>query len=328
MNLPRLTPVTDLTGQRGVLDHLARLEDRFDRAVDGLVRPRGTSRVVRLTEWALPSVPVDLELLSVLPRQPTARPPLLFVHGLFTGAWAWQDWMREAAEAGWPCYAVSLRGHGRSPDAGPATWARDYVSDVLQAITQLPQPPVVIGHSFGAVVVQYVLERYPARAGVLVAPTAADSGLRTVAQVLARHPVDATRFALGLGGRAPLDMMLSPDADDAAVRRFQERSVPARSPVVLEVALHARPRLQRCPLLVLGSTDDPMVPPGDLRRTARQYRARLITYPGMSHGLMMDTGWQAPLQAMLGWLGEVAPEGQDRPDRPDRPDRTTVQDGR
>lgn len=318
MNLPRLTPMTDLTGLRGVLDRMIGLEDRVDRWADGLLRPAATSRVVRLDEWALPPVPLDLELVSVLPTHPTTRPPLLFVHGLFTGAWAWRDWMREAADAGWPCYAVSLRGHGDSPGGGPVTLARDYVQDVLQAITQLPRPPVLIGHSFGALVVQYVLERYPAPAAVLVCPTGADTGLRTVLRVLARHPVDAARFALGVGGRAPLDMMLSPAADDAAVRRFQERSVPARSPVVLQVAVHARPRLQRCPLLVLGSTADPMVPESDVRRTARQYGATLVTHPGMSHGLMMDDGWQAPLATMLDWLGEAVP------DRTDPPNRTAV----
>jgi pimeloyl-ACP methyl ester carboxylesterase len=43
------------------------------------------------------------------------RPPLVFIHGGFAGAWCWDvhflDWF---ATRGWECHAPSLRGHGES----------------------------------------------------------------------------------------------------------------------------------------------------------------------------------------------------------------------
>ena len=54
-----------------------------------------------------------LEVLTA--GKPSDRPPLLFVHGSFCGAWIWAEhFLPFFAEAGWECCAVSLRGHGGS----------------------------------------------------------------------------------------------------------------------------------------------------------------------------------------------------------------------
>ena len=50
---------------------------------------------------------------------PTPRPPLLFVHGSYHGAWCWRErFLPYFAAAGWDCYAVSLRGQGGSDREG------------------------------------------------------------------------------------------------------------------------------------------------------------------------------------------------------------------
>ena len=59
---------------------------------------------------------MDLELIS---RTPTGRPtqatPLLFVHGVYTGAWVWDEYfLPYFAAQGYESHAVSLRGHGGS----------------------------------------------------------------------------------------------------------------------------------------------------------------------------------------------------------------------
>ncbi|MDU0347363.1 alpha/beta hydrolase [Actinomyces sp. MRS3W] len=85
--------------------------------------------------------------------EPTA-PPLLLVHGLTESATAWPD-----AVAHWsPRYhvlAVDQRGHGISPrwdDAALARAPQTMQEDLEQVLSLMPQPPVVIAHSLGALI--------------------------------------------------------------------------------------------------------------------------------------------------------------------------------
>ncbi|MBK7417265.1 MAG: alpha/beta fold hydrolase [Dechloromonas sp.] len=67
-----------------------------------------------------------LEVFSCKPARKTGQPTLLFVHGAFAGAWMWTEtFMPVLAEAGYPCYAVSLRGHGGSDGRGSYRLAFD-----------------------------------------------------------------------------------------------------------------------------------------------------------------------------------------------------------
>src|SRR5205085_6494592 len=105
----------------------------------------------------------DRPTLEVLERQraeDTGRPPLLFVHGLGHGAWCWEHWLDAAADAGYPAYAVSLRGHGGSSGGLRTARLSGYVDDVVATAESLPRPPVLVGHSMGGLVVMQALARY------------------------------------------------------------------------------------------------------------------------------------------------------------------------
>ena len=273
--------------------------------------PRGPGEpVLRRADWTFPAPPVDREVRRALPDDPDpARPPLLFVHGAAMGAWAFEFWLEAAAEAGWRAYAVSLRGHGgsqRPPGFRRAT-LRHYQHDVLQAISGLPAPPVLVGHSMGALVVQGVLERYrSAPAGVLVCPAPARHGLRAVGALL-RH--DPGAMARALAGRRPTPARAAlfgeqVDADVAAsvVARMGEESLLA----ALQVALPRRDFDVGRPVKVIGGELDRLIPPATVARTARHLGTRAHLYVGMGHLLMLERGWRAPLGLLLDWLEDVA----------------------
>jgi pimeloyl-ACP methyl ester carboxylesterase len=113
----------------------------------------------------------DLEVLHYPAAHPRAAPPLVFVHGAFSGAWCWRPMMALCAEAGYDCRAVSLRGHGLSPDGAHLNryCIDDYVDDLAQVVASLPAPPVLIGHSMGGLVAQRYLSRGPVAALALLA---------------------------------------------------------------------------------------------------------------------------------------------------------------
>ena len=270
---------------------------------------RGT-RAVRPLDWALPPQPVHREVLSALPEQDSGRPPLLFVHGMSHGAWCFAEfWLPAAAAAGYPAYALSLRGHGGSGGTRRLrrTLLRDYVHDVLQVASSLPSPPVLIGHSMGGAIVQLVLEQYPAPAGVLLAPAPLHSGARAMVAIGKDRPTHVLRALAG--GSLPMTAdALFCGLDPVTAERYADRCG-RESPLAQYDIAFGRRTLGpvRAPVLVIGTPDDKMVPVADVRRTAREHGAVPVWFPGIGHDLMLDRGQERVLETVLEWVGRAVP---------------------
>ncbi|MFC4853056.1 alpha/beta fold hydrolase [Actinophytocola glycyrrhizae] len=110
-------------------------------------------------------------------------PPIVFVHGWAASGAAWSGQLSDPALAGHRLVAVDLRGHGASdvPADGydrPEVWAGDLaaVLDHCRAATGLP--PVLVGWSYGGLVVtDYLRERGTAGiAGVVYAGALTEVG--------------------------------------------------------------------------------------------------------------------------------------------------------
>lgn len=268
-------------------------------------RVRG-EKVQRRLDWTFPPPPIRRELRTARPEEPvTGRPPLLCVHGAGMGAWAFERWLPAAAADGWHIAAVSLRGHGDSetPERWSATTLRHYEHDVLQAITELPAPPVLVGHSLGAVVVARVLERTrSAPAGVLLSPPPPDHGL-AVLGALARHdPAILLRGLVGRAARPRPDTLVGPatPAQDAAA--LARRIGPEPTLAALQVMLPRRTPLVRAPVLVISGDRDRIVPPATAARTARLLGTRAHLYRGLGHNLLLEPGWEDVLGHVLSWI--------------------------
>jgi pimeloyl-ACP methyl ester carboxylesterase len=250
-----------------------------------------------------------LEVLEGPPGDP-ARPPLLFVHGLGHGAWCWEHWMPAAAAAGYPVYAVSLRGHAGSPGRLRTAQLAHYVDDVVRTAAALPRPAVLVGHSMGGLVVQQALARYAAVAGVLVAPVPAHPALASLRTIARQHPLDALGIVVGRSlPMRPEYLFEELPADDGL--RHADRCGPESAVVQYQLLLHrpAGPPLGGAPVLVLATPDDRLVPIRGVRATARRYDAELVEFPGMGHDLMLDARWREPLDALLRWLDTAVPAG-------------------
>jgi len=279
------------------------------------VRGRRGTRVMRVWDWAVPSPALPhRELLSALPASDTGRPPLLFVHGVAHGAWCFQEnWLGAAAERGFPSYAVSLRGHGGSGGTKRLgrTLMRDYVHDILQAITELPSPPVLVGHSMGGLLAQLVAERYPLRGLVLLAPAPVGGAAGTVAATALTRPLDVLR--LTLGGTIPMTpQVLFEGLDPVTAAGYADRT--GRESPLAQYELLRRRRIGpvRCPVLVVGTPDDKLVREVDVRRAAALYGTEPVWFPGIGHDLMLDAGWDRVLTTVLDWVDDQVPPGTPR----------------
>jgi len=259
-------------------------------------------------------------MLEVLVRQPeaaTRMTPLLFVHGVWHGAWGWDEFfMPYFAGRGYACHALSLRGHGGSDGRPRLRWTRlhDYVDDVAATVAQLPAAPVLVGHSMGGFVVQKYLERHSAAGAILLASIPPTGAILTTLRVLRRHPVAFVK-ANATMSLAPIvatpqmarEFLFSASTPAERViayhRRLQDESYLAYLDLIA-FGLVRTTRVTRVPMLVLGAGDDTLISHAEVRRTAETYGTRAEFFPGMGHDLMLDVGWQRVAARMAAWLEE------------------------
>jgi pimeloyl-ACP methyl ester carboxylesterase len=269
-------------------------------------------RIMRWREWAFPVQAVPREVLASQPAPADGfselngvRPPLLFVPGYGHGAWAFaENWLEHSAERGYPAYSMSLRGHGDSGSA-PGTTLRAYAHDVAQVAARLPRRAVLIGHGVGALAVAAALARYPARAGVLVAPVF--GGIGTVAAALWRNPAGSLPAIFGGQLKIGRRQLFGRELGVAQARNYGGRIDGGRAPrVQWQLLVHHTPEdpVGNPPVLVLGSPDDRIVPRRSLERVARRYGGAPLLFPGMGHDLMLDARWREPIDAILDWLAK------------------------
>ncbi|RZU52891.1 serine aminopeptidase S33 family [Krasilnikovia cinnamomea] len=257
------------------------------------------SDLLRFADWSSPVRPVARELSSALPDGDEGRPPLLFVPGLGHGPWAFTEhWLGHAARRGFPAHAVGLRERGD---------LRAYAHDVVQTAASLPRQAVLIGHGAGALVVSRALARYPARAGVLVAPVL--DGWAGLGAALRANPLGTLPAIVGGALRLSRRQLFSPELPVEQADAYRGRLVPAGARAQWQLLAHrAAPRpVGSPPVLVVGSPDDRVVPRAALDRTAARFGAAPLLFPGMGHDLMLDAGWAEPIDAILDWLGKELP---------------------
>lgn len=79
--------------------------------------------------------------------------PMVLLHGLTGMRQTWQSTFIPKYGDSWHQYAIDLRGHGKSGHASDDTRYRivDYVEDIIDFIhNKVDAPPVIVGHSLGA----------------------------------------------------------------------------------------------------------------------------------------------------------------------------------
>lgn len=257
-----------------------------------------------------------LEIISKPPVSGDRPTPLLFVHGAWHGAWCWDEYfLSYFAEQGYTVHALSLRGHGGSAGQQRLRWTRlsHYVADVARVAAALPTPPVVIGHSMGAMVVQKYLEQHVAPSGVVLAPPPPRGVLAPTLRLARRHPWALARVILTL---SLFPLVATPELTrehffsasmpetrvNAYARRMQDESFLGFMDM-LGLSLPCPARV-RSPLLVLGAARDRIFAPHEVVATAQRYHTQAEIFPDMAHDMMLEAAWQDVADRILAWLDE------------------------
>ncbi len=256
-----------------------------------------------------------LEILRRQPRRLRFRTPLVFVHGAFVGAWCWDEhFLPYVAERGFAASALSLRGHGGSSGRLESAGIGDYVADLARVVDGLEQPPVLIGHSMGGLVIQKYLERHPARAAVLMASVPPTGLMHSTLRLLMADPMLLTQLTLmQSAGPRSVDVdvtrraLFSEHIPAGELAVYGERMQPESQRALWDMTAGVLPRPWRIggvPMLVVGAENDSLFNTAEVRATAGAYRADLYLVPDTAHAMMLEPGWRNVADHILGWLSD------------------------
>ena len=258
--------------------------------------------------------------LEVITREPetNARPTsVLFVHAMFHGAWCWEEhFLPYFAQHGYVAHALSLRGHGGSDGRERLRWTSlaDYVSDLGQVVDQLSNPPVLVGHSMGGLFIQKYLQSHQAPAAVLLASVSPKGLLPATLRAFRLHPLIFMKANLTLSTYPIVgtperyrELFFSHDIPEGKLvnyfTRVQEESYRAYLEMIM-LGLCPPGPITDTPLLVLGAANDTAISPSEVESTARRHSTKAELFPNMAHAMMLESGWQAVADRILGWLSE------------------------
>lgn len=253
------------------------------------------------------------EVLACLPAAASTKTPLLFVHGAFAGAWMWADnFMPWFAQAGYPCYAVSLRGHGNSSEAERLDWLgiSDYVDDLKAVADWLEVEPALVGHSMGGFVVQKYLERYRAPAAVLLCSVPPQGLVASQFHLLMQKPglfLELNKVLSGeeVGLETVREALFAQPASDAVLTSFRNHMQRESHRAIWDMSVFNFPLLmvqERPPLFIAGAELDVLVPAFLVQATAQTYSLPDHIFKGMGHAVTHEQDWPHVADTLKTWL--------------------------
>jgi pimeloyl-ACP methyl ester carboxylesterase len=261
----------------------------------------------------------------------TGQSPLLLVHG-FTGAKEdFTPWLDRLAASGWHAVAPDLRGHGASSKPAHETdYSFEIMADDMLGLADALgwEHFVLLGHSMGGMVAQFMACEAPARLDGLILMDTAHGPLRNLDPDLVDAAVTIVR-SQGMDALASILTERQGPLETAAHRRlidgqagyaeFCDRKLRATSPALYAsmapAFISAPDRLDRLralpeslPVLVIaGEMDEPFLGPSK-RIAAGVGEAVLEIIPDAGHCPQFENT-QAWWQALSRFLATVAPTG-------------------
>jgi pimeloyl-ACP methyl ester carboxylesterase len=256
---------------------------------------------------------------------------IVFLHGAWVTPRCWDPFIGDFEARGYTCLAPAWPGKDRTVEAiraDPSPLAGLGIAEIVahyeKVIRALDEPPILVGHSFGGLFTQILLDRGLGVAGVAIDPAPPrgvivfePTAFRSLGRVLATPGAwkKVVRWTFGNFRYAFVHTL--PEA--AARAAYDEHVIPETGRVFFQGALTALDRhspatvdfgnATRAPLLLVAGGADHIVPAGVVRRTARRYaRSSAVTdlreFPGRTHWIIAEPGWEDVAGSIAGWLDE------------------------
>jgi pimeloyl-ACP methyl ester carboxylesterase len=259
----------------------------------------------------------------------SGKPTIVLIHGLWLTPRSWEEWIDRYQKAGYNVIAPSwpgLEGEVEAIRKDPSPLKRLKLKAVVdhyeRIIRKLDAPPIIMGHSFGGLITQMLIDRGLGSAGVAIdsaqtagVPVLPFSTLRVGFPILG-NPFSYSR-ATSLSPSQfnyAFTNELSPPESKKVYDRY---SIPAANSILWDAALALLnpngsskvnyANSNRAPLLFIAGGNDHIVPPTINKSNVRKYvkNSSAVTdyreFPNRTHHTVGQKGWEEVADFAIQW---------------------------
>jgi non-heme chloroperoxidase len=265
--------------------------------------------------------------------EPAAR-TIVLINGLFLNPLSWEHWVERYSSAGYDVLAPAwpgMDGDVESLRADTSAFESLGIGEIVDhydgIVRGLDSPPIVMGHSFGGVITQLLLDR-----GLGVAGVAIDTGPVRGVMALPLSELRVGAVALKNPANDHRAVTLTPEqfhyaftntlSEDDSLKLYERYAVPGPGRPLFQASLanfnpHAATRVdfhndERAPLLLIAGGKDHTAPAAVTRaNTKLQSRSKAITafkeFPERPHFTLGVEGWEEVADYALSWARDPKP---------------------
>ena len=258
----------------------------------------------------------------------TAFDTIVLIHGLWMTALSWENWIGRYERRGfrvvarsWPGMDGDIEKFRLNPSKVATLGITEIVEHYAAIIKALDEAPLIVGHSFGGLITQILLDRGFGAAGVVISSAAAKgivflpfSTLKVVAPALS-NPFNARR-AVPLTPEQFHYAFTNTFSEEESLQVYHRYAVPGPDHVLFQAGLanfnpHSASTVdfhnnERAPLLMIAGEHDHISPPSVVEANFKLYRTSSAKtdykmFPGRTHYILGQEGWEEVADYALDW---------------------------
>jgi pimeloyl-ACP methyl ester carboxylesterase len=257
------------------------------------------------------------------------KPTIMLIHGLWLTPRSWEGWIERYKKAGynvlapsWPGLEGEVEAIRKDPSPLKGLKLTTVVDHYARIIRGLDSQPILMGHSFGGLIVQLLIDRGLGAAGVLI-----DSGQSAGVAVLPISTIRSTISVLGNPFTFNAAVSLSPkrfnyaftnELNAAESQKVYDRyQIPGSGRILWDGAFSLlNPKASskvtysngnRAPLLFIAGGNDHLVPPAINKANVKKYVAHSTAltdyreFPNRTHHTVGQKGWEEVADHAIEW---------------------------
>ena len=258
---------------------------------------------------------------------------IVLIHGLWMTSLCWEKWIARytthryrVIARSWPGMEGDLEELRRDPSAIATLGITQIVEHYEQIIRSLDEPPFLIGHSFGGLITQILLDRGLGAVGVAIAPAPVKGIL-----FLPLSTIRVSLPALSNPANNHRAVPLTPEQfhyaftnnlnEEESLEVYRKYAVPGPDHVLFQAAFanfnpHAATAVnfhnsERAPLLLISGGNDHVSPASVVEANFKLYsKSKAVTeyklFPSRTHYTLGQDGWEEVADYALTWAENYA----------------------
>jgi pimeloyl-ACP methyl ester carboxylesterase len=262
------------------------------------------------------------------------KPTIVLIHGLWLTPRSWEGWTDRYQKAGynviapsWPGLEGEVEAIRKDPSALKGLKLKTVVDHYDRIIRKLDAQPILMGHSFGGLIVQMLVDRGLGSAGILV-DSAQTAGVPVLpfSTIRAGFPILGNPFSYNRAtslSPKQFNYAFTNELDAAESKKVYDRySIPAANSVLWDAAFallnpNASSKVDykktdRAPLLFIAGGNDHIVPPAINKSNLRKYVKNSTAetdyreFPNRTHHTVGQKGWEEVADFAIQWANAHA----------------------